>query len=116
MSLIDMMMEEYQIINKAKEPDGEGGFTVTWNPGAKIMAAVVLDSTMEAQIGQAQGVTSVYKVTTKKNVVLDYHEVIKRVRDGKVFRITSDAGDVVSPNASTLDITQVTAEKWSLTT
>jgi len=116
MSLIDEMMEEFEIINKVKVSDGEAGFITEWMPGAKIQAAVVLDSTMEAQIGQAQGVTSVYTVTTKRNVALEYHEVIKRVRDGKIFRITSDAGDIVSPGISGIDMTQVKAEKWSLTT
>lgn len=115
MRLIDSMMEEFEIINKVRTSDGEAGFTTQWVPGAKIQAAVVLDSTMEATIGQAQGVTSVYKVTTRKDVALEYHEVIKRVRDGKIFRITSDANDMVSPEVSSLDMAQVKAEKWSLT-
>ena len=115
MSLLDNMMEDFQIINKSKVSDGEGGYFTEWVPGATIQAAVVLDSTMEAQIGQAQGVTSVYTVTTKRDVVLDYHEVIKRLSDGKIFRITSDPDDVKSPGVSNLDIRQVKAEKWSLT-
>lgn len=115
MSLIDAMMEPCHIINKIKVSDGEGGYSTEWVDGADIRAAIVLDETMQARIGQQQGVTSVYTITTRKDVVLEYHDVIRRDSDGKVFRITSDPGDKVSPNVSTLDISQVTAEKWSLT-
>lgn len=116
MSLIENMMDDCVFMNKAKVPDGEGGYTVEWTEGAEIKAAIVLDQTMQARIAEKQGVSSVYTVTTSKDIVLEYHDVLKRVRDGKIFRITSDNGDKVSPNVSTLDISQVTAEKWELTT
>ena len=115
MSLIDAMMDTCEIVNKVKVSDGEGGYRTEWSAGAEIEAAIVLDSTMEARIGEAQGVSSVYTITTRKDVILEYHDVIRRKSDGKVFRITSDAGDKVSPAASSLNMAQVTAEKWSLT-
>lgn len=115
MSLIDRMMEPCVIVNKIKTADGEGGTVTQWQEGVEIKAAITLDSTMQARIAEREGVTSVYTITTKKSVQLDFHEVIKRLRDGKYFRITSDRGDKVSPAVSSLDISQVTAEKWELT-
>lgn len=116
MSLLDSMMEDFTIVNKSKVPDGESGFVTVWTDGAVIKAALVLDSTMEAKVAEKSGVTSVYTVTTRRDVKLEYHDVIRRNSDGKVFRITSDPGDKVSPKVSGLDIAQVSAEKWSLTT
>jgi len=115
MSLIDSFMENCIIMNKTKVSDGEGGYTTTWTEGAAIKAAITLDTTMQARIGEQQGVTSVYTITTLKTITLEYHDVIKRVSDGKIFRVTSDAGDKVSPSVASFDVAQVTAEKWSLT-
>ena len=115
MSLIDSMLEQCVIMNKVKTSDGEGGTTTVWTEGAQIDAAITLDTTMEARVADKQGVTSVYTITTKRNVSLEYHDVIKRLRDGKVFRVTSDGDDKMSPKVSSLDMAQVTAEKWELT-
>jgi len=116
MNLLDSMMETCVFVDKRRTPDGEGGYITEWEDGAEFQAAIILDSTMQARVAEKDGVTSVYTVTTHSGTNLDYHDVIKRKSDGKIFRITSDAGDKKSPNVSSLDIVQVTAEKWSLTT
>lgn len=116
MSLIDSMMEPCVIVNKVKVPDGEGGSITEWVDGPMIEATITLDTTMQARVAEKQGVTSVYTVTTKRNVTLEYHDVIKRLRDKKIFRVTSDGDDKKSPKVAGLDMSQVTAEKWELTT
>lgn len=117
MSLIECMMEKCVLLYKEKRPDGAGGFEPIgeWKEMAEFMAVITLDTTMEAMIAQKQGMNSVYTVTTKKATVLDYHEVFRRVRDGKIFRVTSDGNDKMSPEVSSLDMRQVTAERWELT-
>ena len=114
MSLLDNMMESCIIINKSKISDGEGGIKTEWTEGAEIMCAVVRDSSMQAMIAEKQGVTSVFTITTKRGIVLEFHDIIKRKKDGMYLRITSEPNDVVSPDVSTLDIRQVSAERWEL--
>ncbi len=46
---------------------------------------------------------------------LEYHEVFKRLRDGKFFRVTSDGDDKHTPASASLNMRQVTAEEWELT-
>lgn len=116
MSLINSMMEKFSIMNKEKTSDGEGGFVTQYFEGAEIDAVAVLDSTMQARIAEKQGVTSIYTITTNKAVILEYHDVLKRVSDGKIFRITSNGIDKKSPDVSSLNIRQVTAEAWELPT
>ena len=116
MSLIDDMMEDCVIMNKSRVSDGEGGTITTWTEGAPIKAAIVADSSMQSRIAQKEGVTSTYTITTRKETELDFHEVIKRVKDAKTFRVTSWQEDKVSPTVSGLDMAQVTAERWDLTT
>lgn len=115
MSLIEAMMDKCILVEKTKQPDGAGGFVPTWKDGAEFMAVVTMDTTMEAQIAQKQGVTSVYTVTTSRAIVLEHNDVFRRVKDGQIFRVTSNGIDKMSPLASSLDMAQVTAERWELT-
>jgi len=115
MSLIEQFSEEFSILEKTREPDGEGGFIVSWADGAVIKVAQRFDSTMEARRAEKEGVTSVYTFLVNKSVKLEYHDVLKRLKDGQIFRITSNAGDSYTPASSGLDMTAVTAEKWELT-
>lgn len=114
MSLLDEMKTTVCFLEKTRVPDGEGGFKTTWAEGAKFPAAVTLDTSIEARVAEKQGVTSVYTVTTEKSVVLEYHDVLKRLYDGKIFRITSDGDDKATPAGASLNMRQVTAEEWSL--
>lgn len=103
------------VMEKKRVPDGEGGFTVDWAEGAEFKAAITFDNSMEARAAEKQGVTSTYTVTAPKNAKLEYHDVIKRLTDGKIFRITSDGDDVQTPERATFQFMQVTAEEWKLT-
>ena len=102
------------MIDKRTVPDGYGGFTPTWVDGAEFQAAIVLDSSMQARIAEKQGVTALYTITTNKVVNLQYHDVFRRVEDGKIFRVTSDGDDKKTPGSANLNMRQVSAEEWEL--
>lgn len=114
MSLLSEQMEECVMVDKTTRPDGYGGVEAVWVDGAPLNAAVVLDTSMEARIGEKQGVTALYTVTTDKAINLQYHDVIRRLSDNKIFRITSDGDDKHTPISATLNMRQVSAEEWSL--
>lgn len=114
MSLIDSAMTSVVLLDKKHVPDGEGGFITAYEEGAVFDAAITFDASMTARIAQAQGVTSRYTITTRKNVVLEYHDVLRRVSDGKIFRVTSDGDDKFTPASASLNMRQVTAEEWRL--
>lgn len=114
MSLIDEAMTKVVLMEKTRESDGEGGFIVNWIDGVVFDAAITFDTSMESRIAERQGVTSRYTITTGKNAKLEYHDVIRRLNDGKVFRITSDGDDVQTPDRATFQFLQVTAEEWVL--
>lgn len=114
MSLIDDFMDKCIMLNKVTTADGYGGYITTWADGAEFDAAITFDTSMEARTADKAGVTSLYTVTTTRALTLEYHDVFRRVRDGKVFRVTSDGDDKFTPASSTLDMRQVTAEEWSV--
>ena len=112
MSLLEQAMSDVVFLEKAREPDGEGGFITEWKEGAPFRAAITFDTSIQARTAEKQGVTSLYTVTTRKSVVLEYHDVFKRLSDGKIFRVTSDGDDKHTPASASLNMRQVTAEEW----
>lgn len=114
MSLLSEAMEKCIMLDKRTEADGYGGYITTWVDGAEFLAAIVLDSSMEARIAEQQGVTALYTITTKKAINLQYHDVFRRIRDGKIFRVTSDGDDKKTPGSANLNMRQVSAEEWVL--
>lgn len=114
MSLLKEAMEDFTLIDKTSVPDGYGGKTNVWKDGATIKAALVFNNSIEAQIAMKQGVTSVYTLITKRDVVLAYHDVLRRESDKKILRVTQDGDDVKTPPSSSLDMRTVTCEEWRL--
>lgn len=114
MSLLSDAMESCTILNKQTAEDGYGGYTSTYVEGAQFDAAITFDTSMEARMADKQGVTSMYTVTTSRAMMLEYHDIFRRDRDGKIFRVTSDGDDKFTPASTALDMRQVTAEEWSI--
>ena len=112
MSLLTQAMEDVVLMEKRREPDGEGGFTTSWVDGVQFKAAINFDSSMEARTAEKAGVTSLYTVTVPLNCKLEYHDVFKRLRDVKVFRVTSDGDDKITPASASFQFAQVTAEEY----
>ena len=111
MSLLTEMMEKFHIMDKVTSDDGYGGVTTEWKEGATFQGVAPFDTSMQARAAEKQGVTSMYTVTTSKSVVLQFHDVIKRDRDGKVLRVTSDGDDKYTPASASLDMRQAAAEE-----
>lgn len=114
MTMIEGMMEDFHIMDKTTANSGLLGTTAVYVDGAVIKAFARKDSSMEAKLAEKQGVTEVYTVVVNKSVHLDYHDVIKRDSDQAIFRITSNITDEKAPDASTVPIAKVSAERWEL--
>lgn len=114
MSLLSEAMENCIFLDKTTVPDGYGGYTSEYRDGATFSAAIALNSSLEAQKALKDGVTGIYTVSTRKTANLQYHDVFRRVRDGKIFRVTSDGDDNRTPASAGLNMRNVSAEEWSL--
>lgn len=116
MNLMESMMETFTILDRVSSSDGEGGMVTSWQDGAIIRAVATLDNSMQGRLAEAQGVTSIYTVTTARAVILGFHDVIRRESDGQIFRITSNAKDRKTPKVAGIDMAQCSAEAWTLPT
>ena len=114
MTLFEAMFEPFCYMEKTRVPDGEGGTIVTWREGAEFQGKAAFDTSIEARTGAAAGVSSLYTLTVPKAVALEYHDVVKRLGDGKILRVTSDGDDVVTPSMATFEFLQVTAEEYEI--
>lgn len=114
MSLLESAMETFKMLDRSTTADGYGGIISTYTEGASFQAAAVYDTSIEARIAEVQGVTSRYIITTTKAVTLEYHDIVRRASDGKIFRVTSDSKDKQTPPSASLNMRQVTAERWEL--
>lgn len=114
MSLLNDAMETCVFITKQRVSDGEGGFSYNYVEGVDFECAIAFDNSLQARTAGKAGVTSLYTVTTKKGVHLEYHELFKRLRDSKVFRVTSDYDDKETPSMASFQYEQVSAEEWKL--
>ena len=114
--LIECMMVPCVFMEKKQAPDGSGGNRTEWKDGEQFNAAIIRDTSTEARIAEAACTVEAYTVTVSRSVHLKYHDVFKRLSDGKTFRITSDNEGKKTPVCAALDIAQSTAEAWRLTT
>jgi hypothetical protein len=112
--LIETMMVDCVRMDKRAVSDGEGGWITEWVEGAPFQAAIVRNNSLNAKVAEKQGVTEVYTVTTNRGIILELMDVFKRVKDGAIFRVQSNAIDSETPTVATFQFEQVSAEKWKL--
>ena len=111
MSLLNQMMEDCRILNHVREDDDYGGYKETWTEGARFRAAIAKVTSAEQLVAEKQGVSESFTVVVNKSMVLDYHDVFKRLSDNALFRVTSRTVDSTAHPASTVQIAKVTAER-----
>lgn len=112
MTLIDAFKEECTLLERTRVPDGEGGWITVWVDGPTFQAAIVLDSSMNARLAEAEGVTGLFTVTTDRNVEMEFHDAFRRTSDGQVFRVTKVNDS--TPDVATFQFNQYQAETWEL--
>ena len=115
MSLLDESMEKFTIVEKRRVKDGYGGYQTEYYDGVDFMGALVLDNSLQGRTALKEGVTDVFTLTTDKSLTLSFHDIVRRDSDQVTFRVTSNGAEKKTPDSATLNMRQVSAEKWSLT-
>lgn len=111
MGLLGKALEPCVFLDKTSKPTPGGDIVNTWTEGAPLRASFDFQGSTEAKIAEAQGVKGLWDIYTLKNVNLDYHDVIKRLSDGRIFRVTSK-DDMQTPKGAGLQLRKVSAEEW----
>lgn len=116
MSLLSTNYEDFVRVSAVKQPDTEGGMTTVYTDGERFKACANEPTGGNTAIADTKNGNAIYKITTSRSNALVFHEIIKRVLDGKTFRIISNPDDDKTPKGAGLDIRIAKAEEWSVPT
>lgn len=115
MSLLDEYKESFAFMDKSHTRDEEGNPVVTWAQSeATFQAALRFDNSIQAKIAQANGVQDLYTIVTDKDIDLEFNDVVKRIKDGTTFRVTTSGKDNHTPESATLNMRAVSAKLWEI--
>ena len=115
MSLLDEYKEDFAFMDKSHTTDAEGNPVVTWTQSeATFKAALRFDSSVQAKRAQAEGVQDLYTIVTSKSIDLEFNDVVKRIKNGKTYRVTTHGEDNKTPASATLDMRAVSAKLWNI--
>lgn len=114
MSLINRFVRSCELMERTEQPDGQGGTVTAWKPGRQFGAAFVKRDSREGIAAEKTGAAERYTVTIPRRVGLKHGDVIRRIGDGLVLRVTSDSVDTSPPSCASFAFEQVYAERWEL--
>ena len=117
MSLLDDFARDCTLLDKTRQPDGEGGYTIAWTDGATFKNYFALDTSMQARAAEKQGVTSVYSGLVDKDVPIEYGDFYRDNSTGTTYRVTSDPEEKNAPESASADLRRLkffTAERKDL--
>lgn len=98
------------MVDKISVPDGFGHVSHTYVDGARFKAGIGTDSSTEARIAYQQGLAVMYSIITNEMDVLKQGDRIKRLKDGLVLEVTSDAVDMTTPSVARVKFCKVSAK------
>ena len=114
MSLLDQNLTEFELLQYVQSRDGEGGYLRGWTVKQTFMANWYVKSDIQRYVAlKAEGMGQ-YALLTGREITLSFHNVIRRVKDGKIFRITSDSDDRYTPQSATLNLRYQEMDEWTL--
>ena len=87
MSLLQEAMEDFAIIKQVTSSDGYGGEITEFETLSTFKGALVFNTSSEILIARSQNVGSAYTLTTNKDVILEYHTLIKKVSNKRLIKI-----------------------------
>ena len=114
MSLMEQYKTECVKLHQTTERDGAGGHRTTWTAGETFYASIVEKSHTEPENGERKHAKAFYDVFLQRMEGIRYHDVFRRVSDGKIFRVTSNPDDKKTPLSANISYAIVTAEEWRL--
>lgn len=108
--MLSDFFEDFILQNRVAAPDGFGGVNWTYTDGVPFKAGISLDNSTEAKIAYKNGLRAIYTIVCRKVMNLSQDDVVKRTKDNRLYRITSNSADMETPSVAVEQYHQVTAE------
>ena len=78
---LEDFFEDFVILNKISEPDGQGGVNWYLTEGAPFRAGIRTVSSTEAEIAYRSGTKTIFRITTPLGVELEQNDIVLRRRE-----------------------------------
>lgn len=114
MSLLEQQAQDFVILTKTSAPDEQFGRETTWTAGAAFSGTLGYIKASEMTTAQQEQNARLYGLYVGKEINLQYHQVIRRVADNEVFRVTNPGYERCTPPSSPLNKRLIEVEKWEL--
>lgn len=116
--LLGQMMEKEPctvlVRSEPDGPDGQFGAREAWTDGDAIYLAIIKNASPEVTVAERHGEREQYIVVCQRGASLAYGDIIRRDKNGETLRITSRPNDREAPDASTIQIARLTAERYDV--
>lgn len=94
---------------------GPFGEVTEWKEGSEFYAVATYQSSTTARVAEKEQKIGTWLVTVLQPIDLERNDVIKRLSDGKTFKIDTPNSNVKTPETATFKFTQAYAYEYSLT-
>ena len=101
----DFWRQDYEAVS-----DGMGGLVKRYSDKERFLGAISTVSSDEAVIAYGSGTKTIYRISIPEDESLSHGDVVRRVRDNRRYRITSDSSDRRTPDVAQARHAWVTAE------
>lgn len=112
--MLNDFFESFCLLDWHSQPDGMGGVVWDVTDGVEFPAGLVTDQSAQARIAYQQGAKVLYTLVFAKSMKLEAGDGVKRLSDGLMLRITSNARDMQTPDMAAMQYAQVSAEVLAL--
>ena len=103
--------EPVRLLQRIETPDDIGGVQVEYKPVLDFEAGIITISSTEAIIAGLVGGKTVYKILTVPEIIMEQHDVVHRISDGTMMRITGNS--IRTPAPAQVQFLTATAEAIS---
>ena len=107
---LEDFFEDFFTTDYEPKSDGMGGLMKDYFDKDPFRAAISTESSTAAEIAYRTGTKTIFRITIPKGMTLSQGDVVRRVRDNRRYRITSNSGDRQTPDVAKTRYSYVTAE------
>lgn len=108
--MLSDFFEDFILQNWSSKPDGFGGIVWETTDGVVFRAGISTNQSTEAQIAYKSGLKTIYTIVHPATLALEQGDRVRRMKDGQLYRITSNSADMSTPAVAQEQYRQVTAE------
>lgn len=114
MSLLEEYSDSYTQVIRVDSEDEYGSYITEYTDGVTFEASLAFTNEVSISTSEALGIRTNFQLMVPKDIVLSFHDLVRRNSDGKIFRVTSEGSNVYTPESSDLNLRYVDLEDWSL--